>query len=251
MAVPGDTMPTITSTRPVSPSENANRMKQGTSLPLLRLMHLVSPSLPVGGFTYSQGIEWAVEAGWIRTAADLDAWLDDQLHQGLARLDLPLLLRMHAAATAQNPVAMDGWIDWLLAGRETAELRAEEGNRGRAMAALLTAWGLVPDPTWVQVLTRSQAAGLAYAACAWGIAPRDMALGYAWGWLENLTLAGIKLVPLGQTQGQQLLQRLVAEIPGALGRAVDLADADIGSSSPALAIASGLHETQYTRLFRS
>ena len=237
MAVPGDTMPTIMTTE--------------AGLPLLRLMHLVSPSLPVGGFTYSQGIEWAVEAGWIRTAADLDAWLDDQLHQGLARLDLPLLLRMHAAATAQNPVAMDGWVDWLLAGRETAELRAEEGNGGRAMAALLTAWGLVPDPIWVQVLIRSQAAGLAYAACAWGIAPRDMALGYAWGWLENLTLAGIKLVPLGQTQGQQLLQRLVAEIPGALGRAVDLADADIGSSSPALAIASGLHETQYTRLFRS
>jgi urease accessory protein len=230
-------MDTITSTEP--------------GLSLLRLMHLVSPSLPVGGFTYSQGIEWAVEAGWIRTAEDLEDWLADQLHTGLANLDLPLLLRMHAAAGTGDRTAMDAWIDWLLAGRETSELRAEEGNRGRALVALLVAWGLVAEPAWGPVLARSQAAGLAFAASAWGIDGRETALGYAWSWLENLTLAGIKLVPLGQTQGQQLLQRLIGQIPAALTRALDLADADIGASSPALAIASSLHETQYTRLFRS
>lgn len=233
------------------------------ALPLLRLMHLVSPSLPVGGFTYSQGIEWAVEAGWIRTAADLEAWLADQLRHVLTVLDLPLLLRMQGAARAGDPAAMAGWIDRLIAGRETAELRAEEGNRGRALTDLLVAWGLLgrvsgsapdcgpgPDP-WRGVLARSQAAGLAFAAVAWGIGPRDAALGYAWGWLENLTLAGVKLIPLGQTQGQQVLQRLIGQVPAALSQALALADEDIGAASPALAIASSRHETQYTRLFRS
>jgi urease accessory protein len=221
------------------------------ALPLLRLLHLASPSLPVGGFTYSQGIEWAVEAGWIRTGPDLEDWLADQLDRGLAGLDLPLLLRMQAAAAAGDPVAMARWIDWLLAGRETAELRAEEGNRGRALANLLVAWGLLGDAAWRPILARSQAAGFAFASVAWGIVPQACAMGYAWGWLENLTLAGIKLVPLGQTQGQQALHRLIGRVPAAVGRALTLADGDIGSSSPALAIASSLHETQYTRLFRS
>jgi urease accessory protein len=221
------------------------------ALPLLRLMHLVSPSLPVGGFSYSQGIEWAVEAGWIRTAADLEDWLRDQLQHGLAGLDLPLLVRMHAAARAADPAAMASWIDWLIAGRETAELRAEEANRGRAMVELLVAWGLLGDAAWRPVLPRSQAAGLAFAAAAWGIGPRDAALGYAWGWMENLTLAGVKLVPLGQTQGQRMLHRVIEQVPAALTLALSLTDEDIGASSPALAIASSLHETQYTRLFRS
>jgi urease accessory protein len=221
------------------------------SLPLLRLMHLVSPSLPVGGFTYSQGIEWAVEAGWIRTAADLEAWLGDQLRSTMCRLDLPLLARMHGAAIKGDMDAMTRWTDWLLAARETSELRSEESNRGRAMADLLVAWGLSGAQEWRPLLARSQAAGFAFASAAWGIPARDAALGYAWGWLENLTLAAVKIVPLGQTQGQQLLQRVVERVPAAVGTALHLEDGEIGASSPALAIASSAHETQYTRLFRS
>jgi len=220
-------------------------------LPLLRLMHLVSPALPVGAFTYSQGIEWAVEAGWIRTAADLEAWLSDQLRSSLSTLDLPLLLRMHSAALAGDQGTMARWIDWLLAARETSELRAEEANRGRAMADLLIAWDLPGAREWKPVLARSQAAGFAYAAAAWEIAPRDSALGYAWGWLENMDLAAVKIIPLGQTRGQELLKRLTEAIPLAVDEALGLADNEIGASSPALAIASSAHETQYTRLFRS
>ncbi len=221
------------------------------SLPMLRLMHLVSPSLPVGAFTYSQGIEWAVEAGWIRTADDLEAWLRDQLCNSVSVLDLPLLARMHRAASARHQESMVRWIDWLLAGRETSELRAEEANRGRALADLLTAWDLPDAPDWKPVLARSQAAGFAFAAVAWDIPPRDAALGYGWGWLENLVLAAVKIIPLGQTQGQQLLQRLIEGLPVAVDGALELADDEIGASSPALSIVSSAHETQYTRLFRS
>ena len=220
-------------------------------LPLLRLMHLVSPSLPVGGFTYSQGIEWAVEMDWIRTAEDLETWLGDQLRNSMAILDLPLLSRMHCAARTSERDTMVRCIDWLLAARETSELRAEEANRGRALADLLIAWGLPGAPAWKPILARSQAAGFAFAAAAWDIQVRDAALGYAWGWLENLTLAAVKIIPLGQTQGQLVLHRIAERVPATVQVALGLEDDEIGASSPALAIASSAHETQYTRLFRS
>jgi urease accessory protein len=214
-------------------------------------MHLASQTLPVGGFTYSQGVEWAVEAGWIRGAEDLESWLGDQLHNSMAMLDLPLLKRMYDGSRGRDRDAMTRWVDLLLAGRETSELRSEEANRGRALADLLIAWGLANAPGWKPVLVRSQAAGFAFAAAAWDIPVRQAALGYAWGWLENLTLAAVKIVPLGQTQGQQILARLGGEIPDAVQTALGLEDEQIGASSPALAIASGAHEIQYTRLFRS
>lgn len=220
-------------------------------LPLLRLMHLVSPSLPIGAFTYSAGIEWAVEAGWIRSAEDLEQWLLDQLHNGLAPLDLPIAMRMHRAAECTDLDATARWIDWLLAARETAELRQEEVNRGRALAGLLLAWGLPNADRWRLQLARSQTAGFAFAAANWGISAEAMAAGLAWGWLENLTLAATKIIPLGQTDGQRLLHRLLLCIPEAVRQAAELDDRDIGASSPALAIASSAHEQQYTRLFRS
>ena len=226
-------------------------MTTATDLPLVRLLQLVSPSLPVGGFTYSQGIEWAVEAGWLRTAADLEAWLADLLGNALVLVDLPILVRMHAAALARDPSALAALVDQLLAWRETAELRLEEANRGRALADLLSAWDLDGARDWRPVLARSQAAGFAFAAAAWGIAPRLAGTGYAWCWLEGMVLTAVKCVPLGQTQGQQVLARLGGLIPSALDQALDLTDDEIGASCPALAIASSAHETQYTRLFRS
>jgi urease accessory protein len=229
------------------------------ALPLLRLLQLVSPSLPVGAFAYSQGLEWAVEAGWIGDAADVEAWLGDQLHQAVARIDLPLLARMQAAAARRDAAAIATSIDHLLALRETAELRAEEANRGRALADLLVTLGLLDAAPagqgaavgWKALLARSQLAGFGYAAAAWHIDPGDTLTGYAWAWLENLSLAAVKIVPLGQSQGQQLLARLAATIPLAVAIARGLGDDDIGAASPALAIASSRHETQYTRLYRS
>ena len=218
---------------------------------LLRLLQLVSPSLPVGGFTYSQGIEWAVESGWVRDLGDLEDWLCDLLRGSLAQVDLPLVLRLQAAAQTRDLVSFARWIDALLASRETAELRAEESNRGRALADLLMAWGLEDAGAWRPQLARSQAAGFAFAAAGWGIEPRVAATGYAWSWLEGLVLAAVKTVPLGQTQGQQALLRLASQIPPVLDQALALDDDALGACSPALAIASSRHETQYTRLFRS
>nr|WP_209262624.1 urease accessory protein UreF [Thiorhodococcus minor] len=226
-------------------------MAMTTDPALLRLLHLVSPSLPTGAFAYSQGVEWAVESGWLRKAADLEDWLGDQVRTTLTGVDLPLLARLYDASLASDDAALAEWTARLLASRETRELRSEEANRGRALADLLVALAVPGAAERKALLGRAQATGFAYAAAHWNIGPRQTLIAYTWSWLENLVIAAVKIVPLGQTQGQQTLARLIEEVPAAVDRALQTEDADIGASSPALAIASSLHETQYTRLFRS
>lgn len=220
-------------------------------LRLVRLLQLVSPSLPTGAFSYSQGIEWAVESGWIRDAAGLDAWLRGQLDGVLARVDGPLLARLYRAARDLDEDGFEHWGQIVLASRESAELRAEEQARGRALADLLVALGLPAAAGWRSLIAGSQLAGFAFAAASWSIPIGEAATGYCWSWLENQVLAGVKLVPLGQTQGQALLLALGERIPAVVETGLSLADDGIGASLPALAIASAAHETQYTRLFRS
>lgn len=217
----------------------------------LRLMQLTSPALPVGGFTYSQGIEWAVEAGWLRDVDSLSDWLSGLIDDGLAGLELPLLVRLYRACEAGQPASMDRWGRQLYASRETRELRQEECNRARALISLLRDLGIDRAVAWSGELSHCQAAPFAMAAVEWGISLEDCLLGYAWSWLENQVAAAIKLVPLGQTDGQRVQLRLAEKLPGACDRAMTIDDEAIGASAPALAIASACHETQYTRLFRS
>jgi urease accessory protein len=234
------------------------RMVTGTTtamstegLARLRLLHLVSPSLPIGGFAYSQGLEWAAESGWVKDADGLADWLDGLLATSLARVDLPVLARLYDACEAKDTERLADWAQVLLASRETAELRAEERNRARALTTLLPSLAVPVAEGWRPGLETCQAAGFALAAAAWQIALRDAALGYAWSWLENLVLAGIKIIPLGQTAGQQVLYRLAARVPDAVDQGLTLEDDAIGASATALAVASCRHETQYTRIFRS
>jgi urease accessory protein len=220
-------------------------------LPLLRLLQLVSPALPIGAFAYSQGLEWAIEGGWVKDEADLESWLEDLLRGSLIHVDLPALARLYQACTRGDAHALVRWSSWLLACRETAELRAEERQRGRALAALLADLGVPGAKRWRSLLESSQIASFALAAQADGIALRDALLGYAWSWLEGQVLAGVKLVPLGQTAGQRVQRHLGRRLPSAVQTALTLADDELGATTPALAIASSRHETQYTRLFRS
>jgi urease accessory protein len=225
----------------------------------LRLYQLYSPALPVGGFTYSQGLEWAVEAGWVVDKKGFRQWLLSLLDNTLATLDLPVLLRLQQACcrsdtdscAADNNKDFQYWTQLLIASRETKELRLEERQRGAALARLLPALGVIIPADLASAVSSCQLAGLALAANQWQITPQQNCLGYAWSWLENNITAGIKLVPLGQTDGQQLLLDIAARIPGAIAIAADTQDVRVGSATPALAIASSQHEQQYTRLFRS
>ncbi len=291
---------------------------QSSQLALLRLMQIVSQGSPTGAFSYSQGLEWAVDAGWVHDAATFESWVQEQLMGTLAQQELPLMLRFYrafeagafearalepsgAVASGGEPGALDGSAPepnvtgsesntisaietsaadtnsedvqtrhasalraagsrrvaqlaaTVLSLRETSELRDEERKRGQAMARLVTQLnrkiechvgeGGNADHCQLGVFTEY---------CVAEHIPVLLAMhGYAFAWLESQVTAGIKLVPLGQTNGQQVLYRLAEKIDQCVVHAQTVLDDDIGYSSPALAMASSLHETQYSRLFRS
>lgn len=221
------------------------------ALARVRLLQLVSPALPIGAFSYSQGLEWAVERGWVGDTDGVEAWLGDLLETTLAHTDLALLARLHAAAGANDHAAFAALAAETLAWRETAELRAEERHKGRALGAVLDALDAGLPDAWRSAVTSGYLAGFGWACAHWTIPVAAAAEGYAYGWLENQVIAAVKLVPLGQSAGQQVLHRLAARLPGLVDRALAWSDAEIGASATALAIASAGHESQYTRLYRS
>ncbi|SIS59429.1 urease accessory protein [Thalassolituus maritimus] len=222
-----------------------------------RLQQLISPSLPIGAFTYSQGMEWAVESGWIKDAESLYAWLDSVLSGTMVTMELPLLMRIADCIEYKDAQGCHDWSAYLLSCRETSELRAEEQQRGQAFSALLdklpeaAVWPELSDPVWRGAMDISQLSGFALACHKWNISREDMLRGYLWSWLENMVIGAVKLIPLGQSDGQRVLFRFTDYLSTACEEAFDVEDDDIGASSPAQAIASSLHETQYCRLFRS
>lgn len=222
----------------------------GDPLALARLLRLVSPALPIGAYAYSQGLEGAVECGWVHDQQSVRDWLEGLLVQALTPLDLALLARLVTATEEGDRLARDDWNERLLAARETAELRFEDVQMGGALWRLLGALGLatrLPPP----VGDSSLACAFAAAGVTWSI-PRDtLLLGYAWCWLENQVSAATKLVPLGQTAAQGILETLLPTLPGQVTRALAIRDDEIGASLPGLAWLSVCHETQYSRLFRS
>lgn len=217
---------------------------------LLHLCHLVSPALPVGAYAYSQGMEYAVEAGWVHDEQSTLEWLQGLSRYSVGTLDLPILLRLYAAWAANEVAAVHRWSDILIASRETGELRDEERHLGRALARVLATLDIAEASVWTD---RSPAfsAMFSLAAVRWHIRAFDMLGGYLWAWSENQVLAAVKLVPLGQSAGQRLLYRLIAAMPEITRRAVELEDHAIGVGTLSQAMASALHESQYTRLFRS
>jgi len=228
---------------------------------LLQLIWLASPALPVGGFSYSEGLEAAIlrvqaTPENIANASNnnwLAGWLGDQLQLTLARSDLAVIAHAIPAWRTGDLSRITGLNDWLLQTRETSELRAQTGQMGRSLcnwlrnhdgidAALLAHCEQLP-PTY------PVAFALAAAQLVAGI--RDCLLTYTFGWAENMVQAAIKSVPLGQTAGQRILARLSQHIPAAVQTAMDLPDDERQAFSPMLAILSSQHETQYSRLFRS
>lgn len=222
-----------------------------TDLKLLRLLQLVSPSLPIGMYSYSQGMERAVDDGWISSATDTQEWLSGILSTSLANIDLPILARMYDAWMQGDHPAIGYWSNTLIAYRETAELRAEDRQSGQALARLLDAMAYTDMHVWLRKPEATLATIFSFAAVQWDIPKRETAIGYVWSWLENQVLCAIKLVPLGQVAGQKLLLALTGVIPPLVEQALALTDEDIGGSAFALALASSRHEMQYSRLFRS
>jgi len=224
---------------------------------LLQLIWLASPALPIGGFSYSEGLESAIDHGWVHDESSAADWLADQLHLSQARGDM--------AAVAQ---ALQAWPEhtsdlgaarvqalnaWVLSTRESFEMRLQTEQMGRSLLDWLRNQGTAPASALTLCSTLPPTYPLVMAlALSLAQAPADQALqAYAFGWAENMTQAAIKSVPLGQSAGQRILARLAQEIPSAVAHALNVPDDERQAFCPMLAIASARHETQYSRLFRS
>ena len=222
---------------------------------LLRLLHLASPALPIGAFHFSQGLEYAVECGWVKDETTALDWIDGLASASLGTLDLPVLGRLHAAWRQDATQDVLRWNAFLIASRETEELRAEDRHLGSALLRVLIELELSTEIFPLNAANTppgvSHASAFAFACARWNVAPCDCSLTYAWAWVENQVLAAVKLVPLGQSAAQRMLHALCARIPLLVERALKLADSDIGISAALSAVASGRHETQYSRLFKS
>jgi urease accessory protein len=221
---------------------------------LLGLLRLASPALPVGGFSYSEGLEAAVEANVVHDEGSALHWLRDQLHLGLARSDLPLVASAHEAWTTNDSARIAELNTWMLITRESRELRAQTEQMGRSMlewlrqqtpddARVATLAALAPSPTWP--------IAFALAAAQTGATAHDSVLAYGFSWAENQVQAALKSVPLGQSAGQRILAQMAQELAPLARISLTLGDDQRQAFAPLLAIRSSQHETQYSRLFRS
>lgn len=223
-----------------------------SSQALLSLLQLASSALPVGAYSYSEGLEALVEAGIIPDKLSLEHWLQQELQMGAIRLEAAVMVRAYHATQADDRTALHYWNAWLSAARETTELRQQSWQMGYSLGRLLQEL----QPELAPILQAcgepcNFAIAFGIAAARWQIDPEAAVLGYLHSWATNLMNAGVKLIPLGQTAGQQLLLGLQSSLTKAAPNILALEDEDLYSCGWGLAIASMTHEVQYSRLFRS
>jgi urease accessory protein len=218
-----------------------------TSLPYL--LQLASSTLPVGAYSYSEGLETLVEQGVIYDARTLQHWLEKELHYGAIRLETAVMLRAYDSFAQENWQTLRDWNDWLSATRETFELRQQSLQMGQSLLRLLQT--LQPAIPTLPLHQGNYTVAYGIAAGHWRINSQDATVAYLHSWLTNLVNGGVKLIPLGQTAGQQLLLNMKEGVETVAKAVMSLEDDQLESCSWGLALASMAHETQYSRLFRS
>ncbi|NJL19861.1 MAG: urease accessory protein UreF [Leptolyngbyaceae cyanobacterium SM1_3_5] len=220
-------------------------------LQLLHLLQLTSPALPVGAFSYSEGLETLVQSGTIANADRLQDWLIQELRYGQIRLEAAVMLRIYEASLVDS-ANLSRWNHWLSAVRDSEELREQSWQMGRSLARLL----IDLSPSAKPLLAAcgepcNYAAAFGIAAATWRIDRHTATLGYLHSWAANLVSAAVRLIPLGQTAGQRSMLDLHPQIQQATEQILNLPDTDLIACGWGLSIASMNHETLYSRLFRS
>jgi urease accessory protein len=221
---------------------------------LNRLLQLCSANLPVGGFSFSQGLEYAVEMRWLTSPETTASWININLEESIAQTDLALLKRLYNALSADDLTAFNHWNTHLIACRESHELLLADLAMGKALIRLIKQLDRIdirPYQTIIELKEISFVSAFVLCAHVFKLDLLSAQSGYCWTYIDNQVAAATKLVPLGQTQAQNLLYELTENIAGIIEKSNGIADNDIGTSLPHLAMASAWHETQYSRLFRS
>ena len=221
------------------------------NIALSRLLQLASPLLPTGAYSYSQGLEWAIESGAVHDTDTAHRWIVDVLELYLCRFELPLLWRLRQAWEAGDEAALEYWNSYFCAGRESAEARAETLQMGYSLVRLLKELDGFDACTMERLTYVSFPLAYACAAATWNIPAADCIQAYAWSWAENQVSAAMKAIPLGQVAGQRMLLSLGSRIPSVVASACKYGDDELSNFAPMLTIAGCRHETQYSRLFRS
>jgi urease accessory protein len=218
----------------------------------LRLLQLASPALPVGAYSYSEGLESLVDRGVIHDLSSLQHWLEQELHYGTIRIEAAVMVRAYAAVQQDDDQLLHDWNEWVSAFRETEELRLQSWQMGRSLLKLLLdTHQLAPQVVDPFSGDCNFAIAFALAAYHWQIELAETVLGYLYSWANNLISAGVKLIPLGQTAGQQLLLNLTPTLSSITDEILTLTEDQLYSCGWGLALASMAHETLYSRLFRS
>jgi urease accessory protein len=221
---------------------------------LFHLLQLASPSLPIGAYSYSQGLEAALESGIVHNEPTARAWIVDTLHHVVERFEAPILWRLMQAFASGDAQAVMDWNERFIAARDTAEFRAETIQMGFSLSRLAIELKIAGDDMLALLQSLPEVplpTALAYAAVALEVPPEAALHGMLFSWAENQVLVCVKSVPLGQVAGQRLLLSLRPELETAGARAMQLADHELSNWSPGLSLLSMQHEVQYSRLYRS
>ncbi|MBK5304654.1 MULTISPECIES: urease accessory protein UreF [Gammaproteobacteria] len=222
--------------------------------PAWALLRLASPQLPIGGYSYSQGLEMAVDNGRVNDPDSARRWISDQLLLNLARFEAPLLLAHSTAAAEENWAELLQRCEEHRASRETRELHQESRQMGYSLKQLLNGLPELDAPARAfldQYPEPHLALGWALAARAWQISPQDALAAWLWSWLENQLAVLMKTLPLGQQAAQRLTSELLPLLQQAQQDATRINPEHSGSAAFGLSLACMAHERQYSRLFRS
>jgi urease accessory protein len=221
---------------------------------LLHLLQFASPALPIGAYSYSQGLEAALENGLVRDAATARSWIAAHLREVMAQWEAPLCWRLMAAFCARDGAAVAAWNARFIASRDSAEFRAETIQMGYSLGKLVAELDIA-DAGLLAILQAQPELALptvyACAVAALAIPREEALLAMLFAWAENQVLVCVKSVPLGQVAGQRLLLSLRPELEAAATHAGSVADEDMSNWAPGLSLLSMQHEVQYSRLYRS
>ena len=222
-----------------------------SALARLAMLRLGSAALPIGAFAYSQGLESAVERGWVRCAADAEHWIGGILRHSVLTADVPLLVDMYEAWCRRDTAAIAHLTAQWRAYRATRELRNEDRQLGIALLRMLARQNIDAAAEHMNQVRPTLGGAWSLAGAAWGLSAAELAACYCFAWCEAQVGAAIRLVPLGQFEAQNVLSHLLTSAAGVLDRDPDALSTAIHSTVPGQALCCAWHESLYSRLFRS